>query len=50
MTWMTMLSKEAWESTFVIRTLLFWKSRDLILSWIACGRKSVADYHVVGVG
>jgi hypothetical protein len=33
---MTMLSNEAWESTFETRTLQSWKSSCLIRSWIAC--------------
>lgn len=35
MTWMTMLTSEAWESTLVMRTLQSWKSSSFILSLIA---------------
>jgi hypothetical protein len=35
MTWMTMLMSDAWESTFVMRTLQSWNSSSFILSLIA---------------
>lgn len=36
MTWMTMLTSDACESTLVMRTLQSWKSSSFILSLIAC--------------